>query len=299
MLCTGSAVTPAAMEDAVAAAGGDSAGSECSSGSTSDGSASSDDSSGVDDGSSSDGGGADDLSQRLRQAGAEMVAGNWPAAVAGYLTAVRALAPQDHAGCGRLCQLAADGLCMALHSLTAELPAPGARLGALQQALQLLPASGAAAAAAGLLRQIGSEHAAAARFGPAIDSLRRSAELARANGGDVDSAEECLQHVLGSAVPRWHFRMLNDGRRNRAYAAAIERAVHAAGGGDGLTVVDIGAGTGLLGEPQMAMQCSGCPNGRPVQCRAPRLTPLHTALPQGCLPQGLAPRQCTPSSAPR
>jgi SAM-dependent methyltransferase len=70
--------------------------------------------------------------------------------------------------------------------------------------------------------------------------------------------------VLSSAVHRWHFRMLNDGRRNAAYAAAIEEAVAArraelqkreqggggggggTAGGPGVHVLDIGTGTGLL-----------------------------------------------------
>ncbi|WP_441249460.1 50S ribosomal protein L11 methyltransferase [Kitasatospora sp. McL0602] len=42
-------------------------------------------------------------------------------------------------------------------------------------------------------------------------------------------------------VPRWHFAMLNDHERNDALAVALERVVPA-----GATVLDIGAGTGLL-----------------------------------------------------
>lgn len=43
------------------------------------------------------------------------------------------------------------------------------------------------------------------------------------------------------AVPRWHFAMLNDHERNDALATALERVVPR-----GSTVLDIGAGTGLL-----------------------------------------------------
>ncbi|MBB1242896.1 50S ribosomal protein L11 methyltransferase [Streptomyces durbertensis] len=43
------------------------------------------------------------------------------------------------------------------------------------------------------------------------------------------------------AVPRWHFAMLNDHERNDALATALERVVPRGG-----TVLDIGAGTGLL-----------------------------------------------------
>ncbi|WP_237532282.1 50S ribosomal protein L11 methyltransferase [Streptomyces sp. SID8352] len=43
------------------------------------------------------------------------------------------------------------------------------------------------------------------------------------------------------SVPRWHFAMLNDHERNDALATALERVVPQDG-----TVLDIGAGTGLL-----------------------------------------------------
>ena len=51
-----------------------------------------------------------------------------------------------------------------------------------------------------------------------------------------------LENVCGHLVERWHFRMLNDRRRNAAYEEAIMNAVRA--GCD--SVLDIGAGTGIL-----------------------------------------------------
>lgn len=51
-----------------------------------------------------------------------------------------------------------------------------------------------------------------------------------------------LENVCGHLVERWHFRMLNDRRRNAAYQEAIVKAVHA--GCD--NVLDIGTGTGIL-----------------------------------------------------
>ena len=225
------------------------------------------------------------ISQRLGQVGGWLQQGRWAEAVAGYLSAVRALAPHCQpplGGGGRtrsgaappavdapaLGQLAADGLCMAVSRLAADLPEVGRRLEVHQQALRLLPAVGASAAAAGLHRQIGSEYAAAGRFDQAITSLRRSGELARVTGGAAAAAaaEESLQHVLGVAVPRWHFRMLNDSRRNRAYAAAIERAVVRGC----RTVVDIGAGTGLLA---MLAARAGATSVWAVEC-----SPLMAAL---------------------
>ena len=54
---------------------------------------------------------------------------------------------------------------------------------------------------------------------------------------------ENLWMALEGLVRRWHFYMLNDIRRNSAYWEAIGRAVHEA---PGCTVMDIGAGTGIL-----------------------------------------------------
>ena len=55
-------------------------------------------------------------------------------------------------------------------------------------------------------------------------------------------AKENLETVANSLVERWHFRMLNDSQRNKAYKEAISRAVK-----DGYDVVlDIGSGTGIL-----------------------------------------------------
>ena len=55
-------------------------------------------------------------------------------------------------------------------------------------------------------------------------------------------ARENLENVCGHLVERWHFRMLNDIRRNQAYRIAIDSTI--ADGFD--TVLDIGTGTGLL-----------------------------------------------------
>ncbi|XP_031571000.1 protein arginine N-methyltransferase 9-like [Actinia tenebrosa] len=55
-------------------------------------------------------------------------------------------------------------------------------------------------------------------------------------------ARENLENVSNSLVERWHFRMLNDRKRNLAYKEAIKRAI--ARGYD--TVLDIGSGTGIL-----------------------------------------------------
>ena len=56
-------------------------------------------------------------------------------------------------------------------------------------------------------------------------------------------ARHNLENVCCHVVERWHFRMLNDERRNRLYRDAIRDAVAAGGRTD---VLDIGTGTGLL-----------------------------------------------------
>lgn len=55
-------------------------------------------------------------------------------------------------------------------------------------------------------------------------------------------ARENLENVSNSLVERWHFRMLNDRKRNLAYKEAIRNAI-----GQGYDIVlDIGSGTGIL-----------------------------------------------------
>ncbi|KAG5179122.1 S-adenosyl-L-methionine-dependent methyltransferase [Tribonema minus] len=72
-----------------------------------------------------------------------------------------------------------------------------------------------------------------------IDKLRQAIQADPSNL----QALAALQSACGNAVDRWHFRMLNDTARNSAYARAIRRVMAAR---PGCTVLDIGAGTGLL-----------------------------------------------------
>ena len=53
---------------------------------------------------------------------------------------------------------------------------------------------------------------------------------------------EDLEQAFNRCIPRWHFRMINDISRNRAFFKAIENAVV----GGCSNVVDIGAGSGIL-----------------------------------------------------
>lgn len=65
---------------------------------------------------------------------------------------------------------------------------------------------------------------------------------------DNDLATRGLNHVYTLVVPRWHFVMMNDRRRNEAYQAAIERAIRRFREATGRPplVLEIGAGSGLL-----------------------------------------------------
>ena len=58
-----------------------------------------------------------------------------------------------------------------------------------------------------------------------------------------------------ASIPRWHFDMVLDQRRNDAFDAAIRRAIElkTAHGNKEVHVLDMGAGTGLLA--MMAARC--------------------------------------------
>lgn len=69
----------------------------------------------------------------------------------------------------------------------------------------------------------------------------RHLESALQQAPDAPELHAALNHARLAAVPQWHFPMLNDARRNRAYRSALERTVRP----DSI-VLDIGAGSGLL-----------------------------------------------------
>jgi tetratricopeptide (TPR) repeat protein len=75
-------------------------------------------------------------------------------------------------------------------------------------------------------------------------AYRRALEIAP----DNDLATRGLNHVYTLVVPRWHFVMMNDRRRNEAYQSAIERAIRRfrETAGRPPLVLEIGAGSGLL-----------------------------------------------------
>lgn len=106
-----------------------------------------------------------------------------------------------------------------------------AAMGELQQAVghagNDLPALLAAAVA---YRDLGQADSA-------IRCLRQALAL---RPGDLNIAA-LLRDALTSQIRPWHFRMMNDAARNRAYDAAIRRAV-----GPDTHVLEIGTGSGLL-----------------------------------------------------
>ena len=61
------------------------------------------------------------------------------------------------------------------------------------------------------------------------------------NPGSI-RAKENLENIASLLVERWHFRMLNDKKRNQAYKQAISKAISQ--GHD--IVLDVGSGTGIL-----------------------------------------------------
>jgi type II protein arginine methyltransferase len=70
--------------------------------------------------------------------------------------------------------------------------------------------------------------------------------------------DELVSRIGFHTIPRWHFPMLNDHRRNEAFMKAIERQVV-----PGSHVLDIGSGAGLL-----AMIAARAGAGRVTTCEA-------------------------------
>lgn len=71
----------------------------------------------------------------------------------------------------------------------------------------------------------------------AVPCLQRAAQLQPA----APTVATNLSKLLARLVPSWHPPMMNDSARNRAYAAALARAVR-----PGMLVLEIGTGAGLL-----------------------------------------------------
>ncbi|HBK78813.1 MAG TPA: hypothetical protein DDZ83_03865 [Nitrospinae bacterium] len=71
----------------------------------------------------------------------------------------------------------------------------------------------------------------------ALKSFRRALEIDL----DLPETQNNIRNTLGQQIPEWHFFMLADSVRNKAYLSAIQKAVDASS-----RVLDIGTGTGLL-----------------------------------------------------
>jgi len=87
-------------------------------------------------------------------------------------------------------------------------------------------------------------------------------------GGAEGEGEGGREGGREGGIPSYHFPMLNDRVRNNVYAAAIKRAVTRTragrmGGGRPITVLDIGAGSGLLG--MLAAREGGRERGEEVE----------------------------------
>src|SRR6185437_1643808 len=83
---------------------------------------------------------------------------------------------------------------------------------------------------------LGSIHRIAGRIEMAVQCFRQALALKP----DYAEAQENLRAAYRDVIPAWHFAMMNDEIRNRAYDEAIGRAA------PGKRVLDIGTGAGLL-----------------------------------------------------
>lgn len=102
----------------------------------------------------------------------------------------------------------------------------------LQEALKLYPRS------ENILVNTGANLIKVGFTDEAASCFRRALQV---NPGSI-RAKENLENVANLLVERWHFRMLNDKKRNLSYKQAISKAI-----GQGHDVVlDIGSGTGIL-----------------------------------------------------
>jgi tetratricopeptide (TPR) repeat protein len=86
------------------------------------------------------------------------------------------------------------------------------------------------------LNNLGSVLEAEGRLDTAIEAYRRALEI---DPGFVE-ARDNLDLACSKIVPQWHFPMMHDAPRNRAYDQALRRAA------PGRHVLDIGTGAGLL-----------------------------------------------------
>lgn len=84
---------------------------------------------------------------------------------------------------------------------------------------------------------LGHECRATNLLDAAIASYRRALEL----DPDNEDVRLALDALIAGMVPQWHYSMVNDKRRNRAFDKAIRKAVTGSS-----RVLDIGTGTGLL-----------------------------------------------------
>lgn len=102
----------------------------------------------------------------------------------------------------------------------------------LQEALKLYPRS------ENILVNTGANLIKVGFTDEAASCFRRALQV---NPGSI-RAKENLENVANLLVERWHFRMLNDKKRNLSYKQAISKAI-----GQGHDVIlDIGSGTGIL-----------------------------------------------------
>ena len=98
-----------------------------------------------------------------------------------------------------------------------------------------------------LIARIGDNPRALAQLGRALlikgDGARARELCSRASAQAPADAEvrSIVAEVMSSEVPNWHFHMVRDDRRNRAYDAALRRHVRPES-----HVLEIGAGSGLL-----------------------------------------------------
>lgn len=108
-------------------------------------------------------------------------------------------------------------------------------------------------------RKLAAVSAVALAAGDSAKAYALAREARRLAPGDPQ-VRAATQGALSGGVPDWHFRIVRDEERNVAWKAAIEKAVT-----PGCTVLDVGAGTGLL-----ALMAARAGAGRVISCEMNR-----------------------------
>ncbi|XP_065058244.1 protein arginine N-methyltransferase 9-like isoform X2 [Rhopilema esculentum] len=77
----------------------------------------------------------------------------------------------------------------------------------------------------------------------ALELFKIIVECTPSSDNEFLDLQEDYEQIINTCIPRWHYRMLNDAKRNASYFEALRKSITTKGCND---VLDIGAGSGIL-----------------------------------------------------